>query len=455
MDEVWAVFDAHVFEHGRALAPAPAEWRSFLPAMAPRWRIHVPGNAAWASTYLPMNAVLRAAFGRLGSQALAGPFWAALSILLVHSLARQFWPERRDAAVVAVLLLATSSQLIVTAMTPYAMSAHLALNLLWLWLFLRRGARAQGGAMAVAFVATGLHQFVFHPMFAAPFVLQLWLTRRWRMAVAHTLAYGVICVFWMAWWPLLFAALGLGAYGVHAAAGGATTEAMRLAFTPLAPGMMAENLLRLILWQNPLTIPLALLSLGALRGRLAGPLPPLAAGAILMTLLLLLVTPFQGHGWGYRYLHGYLGSFCLLAASAWVDLTARPETRGRAWAVLAATTACAMILWLPLRLSQVRAFIDPYARAWSVIAAAPADVVIVDTPLIPYSDDLVRNDPDLNAGPKVMHRLMLTHAQILDLCARYRVAWFDRPAALAVGLRPAPGRTPPTPARSCGVLLRP
>jgi hypothetical protein len=137
MDEFWAVFDARVFGRGMALAPVAPQWRSFAPALEPMWRLDLPGNAAWASTYLPMNAALRALFGLLGSQALSGPFWAGLSIILTYALARDFWPDRRDVAFVAAILLATSSQVVVIAMSPYAMSAHLALNMGWLWLFRR------------------------------------------------------------------------------------------------------------------------------------------------------------------------------------------------------------------------------------------------------------------------------------------------------------------------------
>jgi hypothetical protein len=39
------------------------------------------------------------------------------------------------------------------SMTPYAMSAHLALNLVWLWLFLRNTAASHAGAIAVGFLA--------------------------------------------------------------------------------------------------------------------------------------------------------------------------------------------------------------------------------------------------------------------------------------------------------------
>ena len=83
---------------------------------------------------------------------------------------------------VGVILLVCSSQFLITAMTPYAMTAHLALNMIWLWLFLRDTRGAHALAAGVAFVACGLHQVVFHPLFAAPFILSLLRARRWKLA---------------------------------------------------------------------------------------------------------------------------------------------------------------------------------------------------------------------------------------------------------------------------------
>jgi hypothetical protein len=46
-------------------------------------------------------------------------------------------PERADAVTVTMLMALTSAQLLVTGMTPYAMTGHFALNMLWLALVLR------------------------------------------------------------------------------------------------------------------------------------------------------------------------------------------------------------------------------------------------------------------------------------------------------------------------------
>ncbi len=81
-------------------------------------------------------------------------------------------------------------------MTPYAMTAHLAFNLAWLWLFLRRGPPAQVAAMAVGFLATGLHQLVFFPLFALPFLAEDFLSGRRSGAVAHGLVIALGVLAW-------------------------------------------------------------------------------------------------------------------------------------------------------------------------------------------------------------------------------------------------------------------
>jgi hypothetical protein len=421
-DEFWAAFDTDIFRHGRPMAPIPPVWAPYVHALQPTWRLETPDHAFWASTYLPVNAAARAVFALVGSPALAGPAWSALSVLLVWDLARRLWPDRRDAAFVAAFLLASSAQLIVTAMTPYAMPAHLALNLAWLSLFLRRGALAQGGSIAVAFLATGLHQWLFSPLFAAPFIAQAWVNGRRRAAVLHAFAYGLICVFWIAWPGLVFAAHG---YPFLAPSHGATAFALANALNPFSGGMMAENLLRLTTWQNLLTAPLALAGAGLAVRDKASPLFAMAAGIALILVFLLLITPFQGHGWGYRYLHGYLGSLCLLAAGAWVRLTTDEPLRRRAWAAFILAGAASLLVCLPLRIGQAKTYAAPQVANWRALTHAGAEVVIVDADSVWFGMDLVRNDPFLVGRPKVMRLDALTPVEIGALCATHRTRLFE------------------------------
>jgi hypothetical protein len=435
LDEFWARFDTQIFARGQALAPVPEPWRPFAAALQPMWRMEVAGDSHWASLYLPVNAAVRALFRLLHAEFLASAAWAGLACALTWRLARGLWPERPDAAVVATVLLAASSQVLVTAMTPYAMSAHLALNLAWLCLFLDDRPWSRLGAAAVGFLACGLHQLIFHPLFVAPFVLELWLSRRWGRAAFYTGAYALICGFWTLYWPLVLGlahAQAASSKGVGAGFLLARVVQMLGEFDPMGVGLMAKNLLRLIAWQHPLTLPLLLAALpGAAVAK--GPLRPLLWGLVLTLAAMLLLLPAQGLGWGYRYLHGLLGSLALLGAQGWLRLT---EAAGpnRLRTAFAATTAAALLVLLPLHLWQAQTYATPYARADAAIHARDADVVVVDPTGLRYGVDLVRNDPFLEGRPKVVDLYALTPDGLARLCASGSVGLFERAEGLALGV---------------------
>ncbi len=299
MDEFMAEFDARIIASGHLLASVAPDWRDYVPALQPIFRLELPENAYWSSGYLPMNAAIRALFVLLGAPALEGVVLAGLAIIAVFAVARRLWPERPDAAVVASLLLACSSQFLITAMTPYAMTAHLALNMIWLGLFLRDTRTGHALAGGVAFVACGLHQVVFLPLFAAPFFISLMRARRWTIAAFFVAAYGAIVLFCVIYWTVVLRA-------VHAPMAPSADVGMAY-FVERIAGMfdlsaggfffMGLELLRFLAWQSPLVIPLALVGL-RFRGAQSRTLVDLAAGIALTFGAMLVLMPFQGHGWG-------------------------------------------------------------------------------------------------------------------------------------------------------------
>ena len=205
---------------------------------------------------------------------------------------------------------------------------------------------------------------------------------------------------------------------------------------------MAINLLRFLAWQTPLLLPLALIGLFRCRER-SGTLVGLALGIALTLLVVLVVMPFQGHGWGYRYLHGMLGSMALLAAQGWIWLSnVAPDLRKQLACVLGLSIALSVLALLPWRLAQVYAFVRPPAAASAAIARSNSDVVIVDATNIWYGVDLVRNDPLLRSQPKVLDLASLRAEQVKVICGRYRVAIFDTEDAARTGLRLGPSLSP-------------
>jgi hypothetical protein len=443
-DETLARFDSLVFRSGRTVAPLAKEWRPYADALV--WQSFmqpVADHAALVSAYLPVNAGLRALMALVADERLAGPLLAAIAIVSAYGVGRRLWPERRDAAFVAAVLVLTSSQVIVTAMTPYAMTAHLAFNLLWLWFFLRDTRLAHARAILVGFLACGLHQIVFHPLFAAPFVFSLYRQRRVRLALVYTLAYASIGLFWISYWKIGLTLANLSAPGElpqAAAIGGARFFVERVAglfvdYEWQSIPLMLKNVLRFVVWQNPLLLPLAALSARTLaqdrryaRELLAGVLLPLTVMGLLM--------PFQGHGWGYRYLHGLIGNLALLAGFGWISATREATVRESAAmrAALLFSSVFSLLVLLPVHLESARALTRPYALADAALRRAKSDIVVIDKTGMRYGADLARNDPFLRERPIRLLLQPLSDADLAALCARHSVELFDAANGAAFGV---------------------
>jgi hypothetical protein len=440
LDEFLANFDARIFASGRLFAPIPPAWQDYSTAMQPMYILPLPDDL-WASEYLPVNAAIRALASKAGAEALVNPLFSAFSIVATYAVGRRLWPEQPSLALIAAALLGTSAQLIVMGMTAYAMPPHLAFNLAWLWLFLRGGRIGHAGAIVVGFFAAGLHQLLFHPLFVAPFVLQLWLDRRWRLAALYTLAYALICGFWVEYWSL---AMRLAHVAVAPdASAGAHRFLQRVMETLQAVsfdnfGAMAEGLVRFVTWQNPLTAPL--LCAGALAALLAkGHLRAMLLGIVLTLVTMLLLVPSQTHGWGYRYLHGLLGSACLIAAWTWMRLIGRltPSRQGAAAGALGLACAVSLLVLVPIRAWQAWAFVRPYAAANAAIQSAKADVVVIDhdSNVLFDKGTLTRNDPFLVHSPKVMALADMDGDMVRQLCGSgMSVLIFNGQSAASYGI---------------------
>lgn len=436
MDEFWAQADGLVLATGAGLARIPSEWRDYAPALQPIFARITP-DGWWASEYLPVNAAIQYLAGPLASPLLTG-----FAVLVAADLARRLLPEEPFAPIFCALLMVTSNQLLITGMTPYAMSAHLAFNLAWLWLFLRRGWRAQLAALPLPMLAIGLHQVVFFPLFAAPFLLDAWFARRRVVAVMQLLAIGAGFLFWSAYDEVLYASLGV--VPVTESGGGTGTGIALLFsrfmvllgnFSPLNIGLMALNLIRFIAWQNVLVLPLVLIAAAGFV-RMSGVWRAMLGGIVLTIVVMTVILAFQGHGWGYRYLHGQLASACLLATYGYFRLPDHVRSAAPARALVGAALAVSLLL-APVRAWQAASFTTPYRLADNAISKIDADVVLVDAPQYTYAIDLVRNDPLLGNRPKRMTPQLLSDAQLVALCRNYKVEVFTDADAARFGLHKA------------------
>lgn len=431
-DEHMVLFDMAVFAKGHLLEPLAVEWRGNPKVLVPDFLMDVPGSAALVSGYLPGNAMLRLAFAQLADPALMNPLLVAIGAIALYDIARRLFGDDRRAVLVVMVLYLGSAQVLVNAMTVYAMTGHTALSLVWLALFLRGGRAGHTGAMAVGLVAMGLHQVVFHPLFAAPFLLWLLAQRRYRLFAAHTAVMGAGALFWMVYPALAIHSMGIAASG--GAGDGVSFLRDRVwpllvERDPLTLRLMMLNLVRFTVWQHLALLPLVAMAWPLVRQNreIAA---PLAGGIVLTLLFCTLILPLQGHGWGYRYLAPLLGNFALLGGLGYRRWCERERTvaNGVVMALSGLT-----VVFLVVTMWGAQRFVMPHARLDAAIATRQADMVLIDTEVPRQAVDQVRNLPDLSNRPLRLSSSALDAATLARLCDRGTIALITRADMLRQG----------------------
>jgi hypothetical protein len=276
------------------------------------------------------------------------------------------------------------------------MPAHLALNMAWLWLFLRGRLSSDLVALAIGFVAAGLHQVVFHPLFVAPWLLLLLWRREWGRLALYAVPYALIGLFWLILWPSwqLASQMGPGSIASQIDSSFSAKVSAILALNGGRSLMMPPNLLRFAVWQPAALVPLALIGFTTVRRdpRAAA----LAGGIGLTTLAMAVLMALQAHGFGYRYFHGLIGSAALLAAYGWRELrNDKPQLR----AFLLRTLILGTLVTFPIQCWFGSSYYGIFAQIDHKIAASRADFVLIGKEDAPFSSDLVINRPDLSNRP--------------------------------------------------------
>ncbi|MBC2653291.1 hypothetical protein [Novosphingobium aerophilum] len=425
-DEHMAVFDSRIFAAGRLFWPFPPALAPLYSALNDLFLFPIGNHEGLVSGYLPINAAIRAALGKIMPLSLVSPLQAGLAGVVLWRIAARLWPDDRGTQAVVLIGYAASSQVILMGTAAFAMTTHLLLNLVWLALFLRGTRAGHAGALITGFLATGIHQPVFHPLFVLPFLDLLRRQRRWTVLGAYVAGYLVIGLAWAAW-PNWLASYGIGQppegpsdqFGFLGRLAGLLTPPNFAAIC-----LMAGNLLRFIAWQHVLIVPLAIVGTWrcAPRDDLAR---ALALGILVTFVAMLILLPPQGHGWGYRYLHGLIGNLCLLAGFGWAWLRHHGGTPRRA---LHLTTAVSLLILLPVHALMVRGMIAPYARATQAFARLDADYVVVDSETLPFGTNFVLNRPDLSNRPRVLLGNLVFPWDLARLCPGRTIAFADAPA---------------------------
>ena len=371
MDEYVAGFQARAFAAGRAVVTLPDEWKQFGMALKPVFVVYEPSTHTWLSAYWPIYGALRAAFLLIGADRLLNPLLAAVSVPLVYACARRLWPAEKGHAWMAVAFLVLSSQFLFMSMTSYAMPAHLAINLLWIYAFLRGDRAGWIAAPIIGVIALGLHNPVPHALFVAPFLLYLVTLRRWGWTVYFAAVYLAGIAVWAVW-----------AQTVTAASAGGSLAALFA-----SPGLMMLSVQHLSLtvflsWQTPLLVVLLIWTAFAWRS-LTATEQCLAFGIVLSFGFFLFYPSTQGHGWGYRYTYPVLGNMALLGASGIARLRAALGTRATQ-RLLLASALVTVFVQVPVRAWQIEHYVRPFAARARVHRAhrcgrgdrRPDDVVV-------------------------------------------------------------------------------
>lgn len=423
-DEHMVVFDMAVYASGHLAMPLAPFWRPYAGALVPDFLLNERMPAGLVSAYLPMNALIRLGFSKIADPALMNPLLAVAGGVALLDVARRTFENEPRTIWVVLLIYGLSAQMLVGAMTPFSVTGHMALNLIWMAAFLRGGRAGHSAAILTGFIAVGLHQLAFHPVFVAPFLLWRLREGRWRLVLIYAVAYAFIILWWAAY-PLL----------PHVQAAVETTAPagethrnfldrvvpLLLNRTPGTIGLMVLNLLRFVAWQNFALIPLLVVGI-PLSIRERGFARALVAGVLMWLAIVTFVLPYQGLGWGYRYLSPYLGSFALLAGLGYRDLAKRIGERADEMVI--ALSATTLIAALPILLITTHDFAAPYRDLDRLIAQQRTPFVIVDTDVADATDngwalhplDQVRNLPDLSTRPLRFSGNRLNAQMIAALC---------------------------------------
>jgi hypothetical protein len=415
MDEYAAVFQAQAFAAGKLAGQfPPASLDALLPPSLPNLFLTVSRvTGEVSSTYWPGFALLMTPFMWCGIPWAANPLISALTLPVIHRLAREL-SGSREAAGWAVLLTAASPVFVASAISYYALPAHLLCSALYALLLIRPTAARALAAGLVGSIALTLSNPVPHLLFCVAFLVWLAL-RRERFTLFAALLTGYL--------PLV---LLLGFGWQHHVTGLASATAGAIAAAPAAKAAsLLERMWTLINTLVTLPRPMiieariaglskvwtwgaaGLLVLAAMGGPAARSRPTalVLAAALGITFFGYFLVPVdQGHGWGYRYLQSVWFVLPLLAALALVEPpsgNAKELRAMAAWAIL-----LSLVFANALRLAQVDTFmarhlaqVPPLAR---LADPATAEIVFVNPGVGFYTRDMVHNDPFLRDARIVM-----------------------------------------------------
>jgi len=191
------------------------------------------------------------------------------------------------------------------------------------------------------------------------------------------------------------------------------------------------NLVRMVAWQSLALVPLMVIAWRSGKERRWQRI--LVASFLVSLVPYPFLMPDQGHGWGYRYLHGLIGHLVIIAALGWSVLSAREgSVRFRSFVVSLILVAPLVIL--PLRAFLIHDYILPYVRGTEYVSTRDTDFVVVDSTRVFLGSDIVRFSPSGNNQPVVLTLHNLPLHEIVALCESHRVEFVGSRQLSALGM---------------------
>ena len=406
-DEHLALMQSRIFAEGRLTGQVPPDLLPWLVSDYYRYRWVMVDAAAGeiAAIYWPGFALLLTPFSALGIPWACNPLLAAAALALIGRLARRLTGEVQ-AAGWAMLFTLASPGFSGQALSYFAMTAHLLVNLVYAWLLLERTPRRLFAAGLVGSLALLLHNPVPHLLFAAPWIVSLaWEPGARRRLLPLALGYLPALAIGLAWAAFMRAMHGFILFAVFPHDDNPLNILgnffwywhFRLGMVFGAPseyslaGRIGE-LVRLWAWAAP-GLPL-IAAAGWWLGRHNTGLRLLGASLAVTLAGYFLVSFDQGYGWGARYVHAAWGALPILGAAAVVKLgEMRSLAALRGW--VAAAAVLSLVFATALRWWQIHDYIAEHVSRKPPYAAGLRQFVFVHHEIRYYTQDLVQNDPFL------------------------------------------------------------
>jgi hypothetical protein len=403
-DEHLALLQSRIFAEGRLTGQVPPDLMPWLVSdyYRYRWVMVSAGSGEIAAIYWPGFALALAPFSALGVPWACNPLLAAGALYLIARLAERL-AGGPLAAGWAMLFTLASPTFSGQAVSYFAMTAHLFVNLAYVWLLLERTPRRLFAAGLVGSVALVMHNPVPHILFAAPWIVSLaWEAGARRRLLPLVLGYLPALVIGLAWAAFMKAMHGFIIFAVyphddnplHILGNFLWYWHFRVGQIFSAPSeySLASRLgefVRLWAWTAPGLSLIA--AAGWWLGRHDRELRLLGASLALTLVGYLLVSFDQGYGWGARYLHPAFGALPVLAAVAMARLEPNASLRG----AIAAAAVLSLVLANSLRGWQIHDYIAEHLERRPAYVEGARQFVFVQYDLAYYTQDLVQNDPFL------------------------------------------------------------